>query len=161
MVGRDDQKKVLASVVVVTQEGRKSQKFYYRILKNQVLLVSLDRPDSPLGYPEVILKAGDGPQTWQDERNTGASIDPQVMHIDAKSEAKPARFLFGQSRAILEATFDASVGGKDGVQIHQVADYASGVGLVEMRETTKVKKDEQKRTLTLVKFEPPPTSEGI
>lgn len=159
-VGRNDQVAKPAFVIVEKQDGRNPQVFYYRVTPNYIFLVAMDDPRSPLETPEAILKCGDGPQVWTDARNTGASIDPRDFDVVGKSEPKPSKFVFGASRSILEVTFDAKVDGKNGISIHQVATYASGVGLVEMHEVSHVGKKEYKREQKLIKFEPAAGSGG-
>lgn len=132
---------------------------YFAVQGDTVLNLALDK-DKPLETPYPILVVGDKGAKWE---HTGAvPVAEYVAMVTMKGESKRGkpRQLFGETRQTLEVSFSMDTG--DRISSRQKAVYASGLGLVEMEETTQLGRQRMKRTRKLIAFKPapPPTGGG-
>lgn len=130
---------------------------YYRVEDDSVLLVAFD-DGKPITQPYAIAKFGSGRVTWTFAGETNFINDPVPMKLEGSARRAGSRTVLGTRREVLEVTLDATVGPEDqaGIKTRQIAVYAEGVGLVEMRETRQLGQRKAERRRVLTSFTPGP-----
>ncbi|HZH98057.1 MAG TPA: hypothetical protein VEX38_03725 [Fimbriimonadaceae bacterium] len=141
----------LASPISSRTEQMRADTTLYRVDGNTVYLVGYD-PKRPLDPPRPVLKWDGAKTSW-----TFNGIDEGLpLQIKAQVDRAGKRKILDRDMDVLELKMEAVLGdGKSGMRFKQQAFYARGIGLAEMNEEQKVGKKTTKRTLRLIKFEPP------
>jgi hypothetical protein len=142
-----------ATPIVTTRNGKVDGSTFYRVEDDQVLVVAFEQ-NRPLGSPYPILKVGPGNVKWTFVGSIQMMGAPAPIAMKGSSKRAGHKELFGSKRDLLEVTIDITIEASPGmtVKTHQVSTYAEGIGLVELKEKTKVNKNTSERTRKLVSF---------
>lgn len=142
-----------AFVVATRVTGGPRQRTYYRIEGDQVFVVAYD-PNQPLADPIPILQASDKRTEWVFSGETVFARDKVPMTMRGSARRVGARNVLGERRECLEITLEATVAaaGNFALRNKQIAVYAKGIGLVEMKETGEIGERKYERTRKLVTF---------
>jgi hypothetical protein len=142
-----------AFVVATRVSGGPRQRTYYRIEGDQVFVVGY-QPDQPLADPIPILQASDKRTDWVFTGETVFARDKVPMTMRGSARRVGMRTILGERRECLEVTLEATVAaaGNFALRNKQVAVYAKGIGLVEMKETGEIGERKYERTRKLVTF---------
>jgi len=139
-------------------DGQPSGVAYHRIVGDSVMIVAFEI-DKPLDPPYPILKCdSDRRGTW--EYNGRTSFMGEFANLTLKGSTKPGPMMdvLGTKMETIEVRLDAVVSVPElpnaGVKNQQIAFYAKGIGLVELRETSQVKNRREERTRKLVSYKP-------
>ncbi len=132
----------------ILSEGKFST--YFVVDGDTVYRVASD-PKYPLEPPMPVLKVGERKMEWTyDSFNSSPPI-----RMKCTSEPKGQRDVLGKKVAVIEVRTDATFGDpKRGMKSRQVALYGEGLGLVHLTEELTLGKENHKRSMELVKFEP-------
>jgi hypothetical protein len=137
--------------VEVRQNGQLAGKPCFRSSGDTLYLVG-SAPNRP-SIPRPILKVGSD-QVWEYDSDPISPIDPTPVHVVCRAKPGPMGNYFGKLRKTVVLTTDASVGGKKGLRVHQIAVYAEGVGMVQFDEDGTAGGKSLKHSRKLVTFEP-------
>lgn len=128
---------------------------FYRIVDDTVYVIAYDAK-TPLEEAIPVMKIGDREVKWDFAGMTSVLDDKNTaMIIKGSSHKAGQKQVLGQKRDIYEVTLDIQVGAeKGGFKSKQVAEYARGIGLVMMKETSIINKKKTERTRTLSEYKP-------
>ena len=112
-------------------DGSKSGEMFYRIHANTVNLVGRGIFDQ--FPPRPILVVG-GTNDWDYYADPITPYSSVQIHVVAHSEDGTPEVLFGKLRKIVKVTDVASAGGKTGLNVHQTAIYAEGIGMIDFKQ---------------------------
>ncbi|MCW5937689.1 MAG: hypothetical protein KIT11_10340 [Fimbriimonadaceae bacterium] len=140
--------------IISVVEGKIDGSTFYRVTDDTVYVVAFDQ-NKPLGAPYPILKVGDK-ANWEYVGETQWYGAPAPLTVKGKSKRGRDQDVLGVKREILEVTLEASIGPPDGTSIKskQVALYAKGVGLYDLKETQTIGKRKIERHRRLLSFTP-------
>lgn len=141
-----------ATPIFTSVQGSNPEAAYYRIEGDSVYVVGFSLAQ-PLQTPYTIVKLPSGrSSTWSFSGETQFINDPVDLWMKGSSRMVGTRDVLGTKREILEVTLEATVGSqKDGIRTKQIALYARGLGLVEMKEIGEIGKQKSERVRKLVK----------
>lgn len=137
-------------------EGKPYETRYYNVQGDTVLLVAYD-PSSPLDPPIPILKLASHKTDWTYAGFTIMLTGSVPLEFKATGTPKGKRKILDVERECYEVVMDAKIDGGRGLSVRsvQIALYARGVGLVEMKQQTTVGTKTTESTTKLIKFEAP------
>ncbi len=141
--------------VEISTQGRTLESAYYRVLDDSVYLVASD-PKHPLLDPYAILKVGGKTIKWKYAGTARFLTENDPMTLQGVAKRIGKREMLGRKVEALEVTLDAVVGNPKGTNVRskQVSVYGEGIGLFELKDTTRVNKTTHVRVRTLTQFEP-------
>lgn len=141
--------------IVTTIRGQVDGSTFYRVEGDTVLLVAFEQ-NRPLKNPYPVFKLSGGKDGWSYTGMTQWFGEPAPITMKGTARKTKNREVLGEDRETIEVTIDAVIGDSDGVNMksHQVAIYAKGIGLVELKDKTKMNKSTTERKRTLVSFTP-------
>ncbi|MBS1713160.1 MAG: hypothetical protein JST30_02360 [Armatimonadetes bacterium] len=126
---------------------------FYRVTADTVYVVAFEQ-NKPLGSPYPILKFGSGSNDWTFDGETQWLGTSAPLSMKGRVKKIGQRDVLGTKRDAIEVTIDAIIGAKDqpNLKSSQVYVYARGIGLVEMKDTMKVKDVKQVTVKKLVAY---------
>lgn len=144
-----------ATPIVTSFKGKVDGSTFYRVEDDTVWVVAFEQ-NRPLTSPYPLFKVAKGGANWSYTGSTqwlGASTPITMV---GKSKRIGKKEYFGESRELLEVTVDATIGppGQVNMKSHQVSIYATGIGLVELKDKTTINKEIRERKRTLISFGP-------
>ena len=142
-----------ATPIVTKFNGQIDGSTFYRIDGDTVFVVAFDQ-NKPLAAPYPIVKYGSGKNTWDFKGVTQWLGADAPLSVKGSCKKVGDKELFGSKHQVIEVVLDAVIGpsGASGIKSHQVSHYASGIGLVDLKDTTTINKTKSQRTRTLVSF---------
>jgi len=138
-------------VIKQTINGEVIGELSYRVTGNSVYLIGKGPSDEIV--ERKILMIG-GSLNWDYFAGAVSPYSTDEIHINAHSEPGTAEKLFGKLRDTIVLSMDATAGGTKGLNVHQVATYAKGIGLVSFVETGTAGSTKIDHTQTLIDFKP-------
>jgi hypothetical protein len=136
-------------------DGKKIDTVFYEIRDDVVYLVAFG-PKGLLKDPYPVLKFGSGSNKWDYSGSTVFMGRDTQLVMKGSSKKSGVRDVLGDRLETVEVTLEVVLmpGTSIPIKKSQVAIYAKGVGLVEMRETTIVNKNKRVATRKLVSYSP-------
>lgn len=139
-------------------DGRPSGVAYHAFVGDSVMIVAFDIK-KPLEPPYPILKCDANRRgTWEYTGTTSFMGEFANLSLKGSTKPGPTMDVLGTKRETIEVTLDAVVSvpelPKAGVKNQQIAIYAKGIGLVELRETSQVSNRREERTRKLISYKP-------
>jgi hypothetical protein len=124
--------------VVTRDQGKQVSTTYYHVDPAAVYLLGYN-PKHLLGKPMPVLEFDGKPGKWVYSGTSSDDKNAEAIDLKCESKLTGSQDVLGQRRPTLEARVIATVGsGKNQETIEQVATYAAGVGLIELRNITRV-----------------------
>lgn len=167
-VGEIEEVAGLKAVPLTTRDSQgSSDKVHYVMRDDSVdilMTFEVDGETVPLMYP-VLKTSSERETSWNYAGKTDFAGDPVDMILNATSRPSGTKEVLGQKVETLEVKMDvviniipedafSSLQGST-VQTEQVATYAKGIGLVEVKEKIKIGKNTMERTRKLVSYSIP------
>lgn len=126
---------------------------YHQVTRDAVRIVAYaDR--EPLASPYSVLELRDGRGTsWNFAGTTQFLGGEDTMVFRATSRNVGRRNVLGQQREVVEVRMDITLSGGAYTSV-QTSLYAEGLGLYEMKETSRIGSRSVQRSRELVRYEP-------
>lgn len=150
-----------ATPVRAVIDGRNAGSMFYTTGADTVNLVAYQSPGKdtfdPLVDPQPILRfTGESKCNWTFSGTLASELGPILLSVNGSTKKSGSQKILGESRDTITSTIISKVGtGKAATEVRQEATYAKGIGLIEMKETSKSNGSTTKRLLKLVQFDPP------
>ncbi len=140
--------------------GKDAGKMFYKASADTIHLVAFQAPGKTeidlLPEPQPIVKIEDDLNSdWAFQGQLPSALGPVAFYVKGQLRKGPKTTVLGNEVDTVKAVITSDVGGgKSATHIRQEAIYARGIGLVEMKETSKSSGSQSKRYLKLVSFDP-------
>lgn len=144
-----------ATPIVTRMGGRVIDTRYYRVDGDTVLWVAQgDKKPLPEAHP--ILKVGSGRTKWTFQGDTLFVNESVPVAMNYESSRKGRQKVLESEREMLEVKSNGTMRADGGTEVKgiQVALYAKGVGLTELRSEQTVGGKKSKSLMRLTRFEP-------
>ncbi len=145
--------------IITKQHGRSIGISYYDINSDSIHIIASGYNPSP-SPPVPVLMNPEYREKWKYEGLSNATGAIGEMELEGKGKVLKSVKWNGKTYEGIEIRLDAttveqvsaSTGAK--TKTEQVSTYAKGIGLIEMKSTTKIGKETYRSTIKLDKFKP-------
>lgn len=153
-------KDFIATPVRSKIDGRDGGSLFYVTRTDTVSLVAYQAPQKEVELmvdSQPILKVTtESKSAWTFQSQLTTGLGPILVSVTGNVTKGKKMMVLGKELETINAKIVSKIGtGAAATEIKQDAIYAKGTGLVELSETSKASGRTSKRTLKLVKFEPP------